>query len=123
MEQQSGKQAHVDLKSVWSLPSSERYYCPKCGLLLVKDSLPSHNGHGVVHKITDAQLERPTSLLSPIDDRKSQAVSLLPGRHMHSMIESVRRYNMCDTNSQNRHKTAKINKQTNRFKPLTSLGH
>lgn len=77
-EQQShleNKDLLVNLKSVKSMSSSERYYCPKCGLLLVKDKLWSHDGHGILQNISDSQLERPTTLLCPIDDRKSHAVS------------------------------------------------
>ena len=47
--------------------------------------ISGHEGHGVIEGITDAQLEDPTSLLNPIDDRKSQAVRF-SGLLMHGMM-------------------------------------
>lgn len=56
------------------LPASQRHYCPQCGRLVIQEDLPTHKGHSLVHNITDAQLDTPTTLLTPRDDRKSQAV-------------------------------------------------
>lgn len=55
--------------------STERHYCVPCGVLFagLEDSV--HCDHMVKQNITDTQLEHPTSFLSPVDDRKSQAVS------------------------------------------------
>ena len=58
-----------------SLPPVERHYCPKCGIVLTSGELPSHKDHPVIKELTDLQLSQPTSLLSPVDDRKSKAVS------------------------------------------------
>lgn len=69
------KKLQKNLKSVKSLPSLERYYCSQCGVLLGKKGLSLHVGHGVIQGVSDSQLEEPTTLLCPVDDRKSQAVS------------------------------------------------
>ena len=78
----SEQQPHVESKkllknlmSVKSLPSLERYYCSQCGVLLGKKGLSLHVGHGVTQGVSDSQLEEPTTLLCPVDDSKSQAVS------------------------------------------------
>ena len=71
------------LRVTRSLPVEERRYCPLCGVLVVKDegcgaaqaaADLSHAGHGVIEGITDTQLDNPTTLLNPMDDRKAQAV-------------------------------------------------
>lgn len=59
-----------------SLPSTELHYCTKCGMVLLEKDLSTHDGHGVIQALTDSQLQDPTTLLSPMDDRKSQAVRL-----------------------------------------------
>jgi hypothetical protein len=75
--QQQSSLIHMNVESIRSLSSSERFYCPRCGLMLVKKELSAHDGHGTVQNISDSQLEKPTSLLCPIDDRKSQAVGFM----------------------------------------------
>lgn len=65
----------MSVDTVRSLCASQRHYCAQCGLLLMQKDLPTHEQqHRVVHHITDAQLETPTTLITPIDDKKSQAV-------------------------------------------------
>ena len=34
-----------------------------------------HEGHQVKERVTEEEIEKPTRLVSPVDDRKSQAVS------------------------------------------------
>ena len=57
-----------------ALSASKRYYCSECGLLLLKEALSSHEGHDVMCNVTNSQLDNPTNLLCPVDERKSQAV-------------------------------------------------
>ena len=45
--------------------------------LPVTRKMASHEGHGVIEGISDAQLEDPSTLLNPFNDRKAQAVSFL----------------------------------------------
>lgn len=80
MEQQPTLESTKLLKNleiIKSLNASDRQYCPHCGLLLVEKDLSSHTGHGVIQGIADTQIEEPTTLLTPVDDRKSKAVSFI----------------------------------------------
>ena len=61
-----------------SLPVSQRHYCCHCELLLSHEDLTSHDGHDMISSITDIQLEMPTLMLMPVDDKKSQAVRIIP---------------------------------------------
>ena len=64
------------LQSLRSLPESQRGICRTCCRLLPPAEPPSaHAGHEVRYRVTDELLNQPTTLLSPQDDKKSQAVS------------------------------------------------
>ncbi len=52
----------------------------------VKEKVCSHKGHGVIEGITDEQLEDPTTLLNPMDDRKAQAVRCAC-THIHTYLK------------------------------------
>lgn len=66
------------VESVRRLPSTERQICMDCVLWINQMELASsHAGHNVKTGITDTQLRHPTSILCPVDNRKSQAVSYL----------------------------------------------
>lgn len=62
------------LESIKCVVASERQFCSQCGVLVTRGELSAHEGHDVVEGVSDSQLEAPTTLLSPVDDRKSQAV-------------------------------------------------
>lgn len=55
--------------------SAECHYCPQCSVLLYNGELSSHSQHGVIQNLTALQLQEPTALLNPVDNKKSQAVS------------------------------------------------
>ena len=61
---------------VRSLPPSRRYHCPQCGVILLNSDLAQHEGHGTRADVTDEQLLEPTCLVTPKDNKKSQAVRL-----------------------------------------------
>jgi hypothetical protein len=67
---------------VRTLPPDRRYHCPHCGVLLLESDLIQHDqGHSTRSGVTDEQLLEPTSLVTPKDNKKSQAV-----RMRHSLI-------------------------------------
>ena len=62
---------------VRTLPPERRHHCPRCGVLLLESDLVQHDrGHGTRSGVTDEQLLEPTSLVTPKDNKKSQAVRI-----------------------------------------------
>lgn len=75
------EQASLNCEEVWkkysivsSLPPHNRHHCPRCGVLLLTSDLAEHEGHGVKSGVTDKQLCEPTCLVTPRENKKSQAV-------------------------------------------------
>ena len=75
------EQLSINCEEVWrkysvvrSLPPNRRYHCPCCGVLLMESDLVQHEGHGTRSGVTDEQLLEPTGLVTPKDNKKSQAV-------------------------------------------------
>ena len=65
------------LESLRSVPESKRAYCHTCSLLLSSSAVsPDHVCHDLRYGLEDTLLSQPTKLLSPRDDKKSNAVSL-----------------------------------------------
>ena len=75
-EEQKKYSVVPDVETMRSLPSSRRHYCADCGLLVSQTDLASHSDHTVRSHITDSQFQQPSDILNPVDNRKSQAVSL-----------------------------------------------
>ena len=57
-----------------SAPSTRRY-CHTCERLLIGADLEEHRGHDVKEGLFVNELNHPTSFLTPMDNKKSQAVS------------------------------------------------
>ena len=75
------EQMLINCEEVWgkystvrTLPPSRRYHCSRCGVLLLESDLSHHEGHGAGSGVTDEQLLEPTRLVTPKDNKKSQAV-------------------------------------------------
>ena len=75
------EQMLINCEEVWgkystvrTLPPSRRYHCSRCGVLLLESDLSHHEGHGAGSGVTDEQLLEPTCLVTPKDNKKSQAV-------------------------------------------------
>ena len=62
------------LEAVRSQLPALRQLCTNCGRLLLTGEEGGHEGHSVRRGVTDVELQEPTTLLCPVDDRKSQAV-------------------------------------------------
>jgi len=76
-EEQEQYKITPKVESLRSLSSSERHYCADCGLIFSQIELASHSDHTVKSNITDSQFQLPSDILNAVDNRKSQAVSLL----------------------------------------------
>ena len=46
-------------------------------MLLLPDDWPAHKGHGLIEKVTRKQLRRPSTLLPPIENKKTNAVCVV----------------------------------------------
>ena len=74
------------LEIVRSQTSDQRRFCRGCGCLLLGVEPKAHidKGHNVQEGVSDTEMAEPSRLLSPVDDRKAQAVgvpSLVPRPH------------------------------------------
>lgn len=65
----------ASLAQIKSLPPSQCYYCYQCNLLFTESEFNAHSEHPFRKEIHDNCLLEPTRLLTPVDNRKSQAVS------------------------------------------------
>ena len=75
------EQSSINCEELWkkysvvnSLPPDGRYHCPRCGVLLLNSDLAEHEGHGTRSGVSDEELLEPTCLVTPKDNKKSQAV-------------------------------------------------
>lgn len=80
MEEQSSLNCEEIRKKysvVKSLPPDSRHHCPRCGVLLLDSDLAKHDGHGIIGGVSDEELLEPTRLVTPRDNKKSQAVIII----------------------------------------------
>ena len=62
------------LSSFKSLGPAERCVCTTCGVICAATDLEAHSDHGVQSGVSEGELSKPTRLLMPVDNKKSQAV-------------------------------------------------
>uniref|UniRef100_A0A8C9SIW1 rRNA N(6)-adenosine-methyltransferase ZCCHC4 n=1 Tax=Scleropages formosus TaxID=113540 RepID=A0A8C9SIW1_SCLFO len=74
-----------------SLPLDQRRFCKDCQLLLLPNEWGDHSGHTVLHEVTAARLRRPSLLLRPLENKKSNAQYLFAERSCRFLLELVRR--------------------------------
>ena len=80
----------ASLEAVRSLPEARRSFCHTCSQLVPSSSLsPDHSSHQLQYGVEDSLLTRPTKLLTPHDNNKSNAVRLSPMRCFNSCIYSI----------------------------------
>ena len=75
------EQSSINCEELWrkysvvrTLPPDRRYHCLRCGVLLLESDLAQHEDHDTRGGVTDEQLLEPTGLVTPKDNKKSQAV-------------------------------------------------
>ncbi|KPP63815.1 hypothetical protein Z043_117895 [Scleropages formosus] len=73
------------------LPLDQRRFCKDCQLLLLPNEWGDHSGHTVLHEVTAARLRRPSLLLRPLENKKSNAQYLFAERSCRFLLELVRR--------------------------------
>ncbi|XP_025028902.1 zinc finger CCHC domain-containing protein 4 isoform X1 [Python bivittatus] len=74
-------------KDFITLPLSKRKFCQECQLLLLVPEWERHSGHPVLTDISVAQLRRPSQLLSPLENKKTNAQYLFTDRSCHFLLD------------------------------------
>ncbi|XP_058480172.1 rRNA N6-adenosine-methyltransferase ZCCHC4 [Solea solea] len=71
-----------------SLPADEKIFCQDCQVLLLPGEREAHSPHKRVI-VTAAQLRRPSVLLRPLDNKKSNAQYLFTDRSSHFLLDTL----------------------------------
>lgn len=69
------------------LPLSQRKFCRRCQQLLLPDDWEQHQEHQVVGDISTTQLKRPSQLLSPLENKKTNAQYLFADRSCQFLVD------------------------------------
>ena len=92
------EQLSINCEEIWrkysivrTLPPDRRYHCPQCGVLLLESDLVQHDrGHSTRSSVTDEQLLEPTRLVTPKDNKKSQAVRIKINFHINFIVPATK---------------------------------
>ena len=71
-----------------SLRLDEKKFCQDCQMLLLPGDLSAHSTHKST-AITAAQLRRPSMLLRPLENKKSNAQYLFTDRSSHFLLDTL----------------------------------
>lgn len=69
------------------LPLSQRKFCQRCQRLLLPDDWEKHQEHWVVGDISVTQLKRPSQLLYPLENKKTNAQYLFAERSCQFLVD------------------------------------
>ncbi|KAI4900285.1 hypothetical protein NFI96_000029 [Prochilodus magdalenae] len=69
-----------------SLPLDQRRFCVNCQILLLPEEWTNHASHQMLNDITVSQLRRPSLLLRPLENKKSNAQYLFADRSCHFLL-------------------------------------
>ncbi|XP_060044244.1 rRNA N6-adenosine-methyltransferase ZCCHC4 isoform X2 [Erinaceus europaeus] len=69
------------------LPLSQRRFCQRCQQLLLPDDQEKHHGHQVMGDISVTQLKRPSQLLYPLENKKTNAQYLFADRSCQFLVD------------------------------------
>ncbi|XP_077400717.1 rRNA N(6)-adenosine-methyltransferase ZCCHC4 [Vanacampus margaritifer] len=84
----SQQQYYARLQQFISLPLDEKKFCQDCQLLLLADETGTHAAHVCV-PLAAAQLRRPSRLLRPLDNKKSNAQYLFTEPTTRFLLDTV----------------------------------
>ncbi|KAG8453564.1 hypothetical protein GDO86_000263 [Hymenochirus boettgeri] len=70
------------------LPLQKRKFCSDCQLLLLQDDWKTHSGHQVLGDISVPQLKRPSQLLRPLENKKTNAQYLFADRSCTFLLDT-----------------------------------
>ena len=71
-----------------ALRLDEKKFCQDCQMLLLPGDLSAHSSHRST-AIIAAQLRRPSALLRPLDNKKSNAQYLFTDRSSHFLLDTL----------------------------------
>lgn len=75
-------------KKFASLPLDDKKFCQDCQLLLLPGEHEAHSSHRST-AVTAAQLRRPSVLLRPLDNKKSNAQYLFTDHSSHFLLDTL----------------------------------
>ncbi|KAK1175562.1 rRNA N6-adenosine-methyltransferase ZCCHC4 [Acipenser oxyrinchus oxyrinchus] len=70
-----------------SLPLAQKRFCRDCQLLLLPDEWTMHTAHQILADVSLAQLRRPSQLLHPLENKKTNAQYLFADRSCHFLLD------------------------------------
>ncbi|XP_053260164.1 rRNA N6-adenosine-methyltransferase ZCCHC4 isoform X1 [Podarcis raffonei] len=76
-------------KEYVALPQSERRFCRECQLLLLPSEWGRHLGHQVLSDVSVAHLKRPSQLLIPLENKKTNAQYLFTERSCQFLLDLI----------------------------------
>ncbi|XP_012864647.1 PREDICTED: zinc finger CCHC domain-containing protein 4 isoform X2 [Dipodomys ordii] len=68
------------------LPLPQRKFCRRCQQLLLPDDWGEHGEHELLGEVSMAQLQRPSQLLHPLENKKTNAQYLFADRTCHFLV-------------------------------------
>ncbi|XP_073465270.1 rRNA N(6)-adenosine-methyltransferase ZCCHC4 [Aquarana catesbeiana] len=71
------------------LPLAKRKFCQDCQQLLLQNEWEGHSGHHIVGDISVSQLRRPSQLLHPLVNKKSNAQYLFTDRSCSFLLDTI----------------------------------
>ena len=66
----------------------DKLFCKDCQLLLLTEEHLAHGAHKII-RVNVSQLRRPTALLRPLENKKSNAQYLFTDRSSHFLLDAV----------------------------------
>ncbi|XP_030047109.1 rRNA N(6)-adenosine-methyltransferase ZCCHC4 [Microcaecilia unicolor] len=76
-------------RDVLLLPLAQRKFCQDCQQLLLREEWGEHMGHQVAGDVSVTQLQQPSQLLYPLENKKSNAQYLFAKRSCHFLLEVI----------------------------------
>ncbi|XP_053108235.1 rRNA N6-adenosine-methyltransferase ZCCHC4 isoform X2 [Hemicordylus capensis] len=71
------------------LPLPKRKFCRECQQLLLPPEWGTHSGHQILSDVSVAQLKRPSQLLSPLENKKTNAQYLFADRSCQFLLDLI----------------------------------
>ncbi|XP_026154867.1 rRNA N(6)-adenosine-methyltransferase ZCCHC4 [Mastacembelus armatus] len=84
----SQEEYHTRFTTFISLPLDEKKFCQDCQILLLPGEREAHASHRSTD-VSAAQLRRPSALLRPLDNKKSNAQYLFTDRSSHFLLDTL----------------------------------
>ncbi|XP_064629909.1 rRNA N6-adenosine-methyltransferase ZCCHC4-like [Lineus longissimus] len=87
----SHREYYTSFEKAKLTPASSRTFCQTCNVLLIPKDKPSHQDHKLLSPVTDADLQKPSHLLKPLDNKKTNAQYLFSDETVSFMLSTFRR--------------------------------